>query len=137
MAKRRFQLNEPQRDRLLTAYLECDDGDTRSRYQAVRLYSMNYAVKTIQELTGYSTRSLMWWVRAYQQADLDGCEFGVRYDSRTSYYNLLRACGFSHQRTQKAFKSQRPIQIADFQEMLEKTRSCGTRCAADGDSDRR
>jgi transposase len=175
MAKRRFQLSEQQGDRLLAAYLECDDGETRSRFQAVRLYGMNYAVKTTQEITGCSVRSLLEWVRAYQQAGLDGLRdhrvggnsakltsaqraevemhlhqftpkqilhqpytregqfwtiedladavahwFGVRYYSRTSYYNLLRACGFSYQRTEKVFKSQRPLQIADFQETVEK-----------------
>jgi len=178
MAKRRFQLNEQQGNGLLTAYLECADGETRSRFQAVRLYGMNYDVKTIQEITGCSVRSLLEWVRAYHQAGLDGLRdhrlggnsaklspaqraqvelhlhqftpkqilhqpytrdgqfwtiedlsdalahwFGVRYSSRTSYYNLLRACGFSYQRTEKVFKSQRPLQIADFQETVEKNSS--------------
>jgi transposase len=175
MAKRRFQLSESQRDALFTAYIQCEDGETRSRFQAVRLYGMNYAVKTIQEITGCSLRSLLEWVRTYQQAGLDALRdhrlggnsakltptqraevemhlhqftpkqilrqpytrdgqfwtiedladalahwFGVRYNSRTSYYNLLRACGFSYQRTEKVFKSQRPLQIADFQETVEK-----------------
>jgi transposase len=175
MAKRRFQLSEHQCDRLLTAYLECDDGETRSRFQAVRLYGMNYTVTAIQEISGCRPRTLLEWVRAYQQSGLDALRdhrvggnsakltpaqraevemylhqftpkqilhqpytrdgqfwtmedladalahwFGVRYHSRTSYYNLLRACGFSYQRTEKVFKSQRPWQIADFQEMVEK-----------------
>jgi transposase len=175
MAQRRFQLNDSQRDALFTAYLTCDDGETRSRFQAVRLYGMQYAVNAIQEITGCSRRSLLEWVRAYQQVGLDGLRdhrvggnsakltpaqraeverhlhpftpqqilrqpytrdgqfwtiedlaaalahwFGVRYDSRTSYYNLLRACGFSYQRTEKVFKSQRPMQIAEFQETVEK-----------------
>ena len=175
MARRRFQLSESQRNELFTAYLECEDGETRARFQAVRLYGMHYAVKTIQEITGCSTRSLLEWVRAYQQGGLDALHdhrvggnsakltpaqraevemhlhqftpkqilhqpytqdgqfwtmedvadalahwFGVRYDSRTSYYNLLRTCGFSYQRTEKVFKSQRPLQIADFQETVEK-----------------
>lgn len=175
MAKRRFQLSESQCDALFTAYLECEDGETRSRLQAVRLYGMNYAVNHIQEITGCSTRSLFEWVRAYQHAGLDGLRdhrvggnsakltpaqraevemylhqftpkqilhkpytrdgqfwtiedladalahwFDVHYDSRTSYYNLLRASGFSYQRTEKVFKSQRPMQIAEFQEIVEK-----------------
>jgi transposase len=175
MAKRKFQLSEPQCNRLLTAYLECDDGDTRSRFQAVRLYGMNYTVQAIQEITACRPRTLLEWVRAYQQAGLDGLRdhrvggnsakltpaqraeverylqqftpkqilhqpytqdgqfwtiedlrdalahwFGVQYNSHTSYYNLLRACGFSYQRTEKAFKSQRPMQIAEFQETVEK-----------------
>ena len=46
--------------------------------------------------------------------------FGVQYQSRVSYYNLLHACGFSYQRTEKVFKSQRFGEIAAFQEMVEK-----------------
>jgi transposase len=175
MAKRRFQLNEPQCDKLLSAYLECTDGETRSRFQAVRLYGLSYTVKAIQEITGCRRRTLLEWVRAYQQAGLDALHdhrvggnsakltpaqrtevemylhqftpqqilpqpytrdgqfwtvedladalahwFGVRYNSHTSYYNLLRACGFSYQRTEKVFKSQRPLQVAEFQETVEK-----------------
>lgn len=46
--------------------------------------------------------------------------FGVKYQSRVSYYNLLHACGFSYQRTEKVFKSQRPAELAAFQELVEK-----------------
>lgn len=178
MAKRRFQLSELHCDKLLSASLECTDGETRSRFQAVRLYGMNYTVKAIQEITGCRRRTLLEWVRAYQQAGLDAlrdhrvggnsakltpaqraevemylhqctpkqilCQpytrdgqfwtiedladalahwFGVGYNSRTSYYKLLRSCGFSYQRTEKVFKSQRPLQIAAFQETVEKNLS--------------
>jgi transposase len=175
MAKRKFQLTASERDALLTAYLECAEGDTRTRFQAVRLYGINYAVAMIQEITGCATRSLLEWVYAYRHAGLDalrdhryggncaklkpaqrvevearlhqftprqvlrqaytatgefwtiedlaaalGQWFGVRYASRTSYYNLLLACGFSYQRTERVFKSQRPLQRAEFEEMVEK-----------------
>jgi hypothetical protein len=33
---------------------------------------------------------------------------------------LLHGCGFSYQRTEKVFKSQRPAEIAAFQEQAEK-----------------
>lgn len=46
--------------------------------------------------------------------------YGVQYHSRVSYYNLLHACGFSYQRTEKVFKSQRPAEIAAFRELVEK-----------------
>jgi transposase len=46
--------------------------------------------------------------------------YGVQYQSRNSYYNWLHACGFSYQRAEKVFKSQRPAEIAAFQEMVEK-----------------
>lgn len=46
--------------------------------------------------------------------------YGVQYRSRNSYYNLLHACGFSYQRTEKVFKSQRPAESMAFQELVEK-----------------
>lgn len=176
MAKRKFQLSEAQSDRLLTAYLECADGETRMRFQAVRLYGQKYTVKAIQNITGCRRRTLLEWVHLYQHAGLDGLRdhraggnsakltpdqrqevearlhqftpqqilgaathstngqfwtvedlqialrrwYGVEYQSRNSYYNLLHACGFSYQRAEKAFKSQRPAETAAFQEMVEK-----------------
>ena len=46
--------------------------------------------------------------------------YGVQYQSRISYYNLFHRCGFSYQRTEKVFKSQRPLELAAFQEQVEK-----------------
>ncbi len=48
--------------------------------------------------------------------------FGVQYASRTSYTRLLHTCGFSYQRAEKVFKSQRPLQMAEFEEQVEKKR---------------
>lgn len=61
--------------------------------------------------------------RFWTVEDLQGAVerwYGVRYASRSSYYNLFQACGFSYQRTAKVFKSQRPQQIATFEEQVEK-----------------
>jgi len=46
--------------------------------------------------------------------------FDVQYASRTSYCNLFRACGFSYHRPAKVFKSQRPLQMAEFEAEVEK-----------------
>ena len=46
--------------------------------------------------------------------------YGVSYRSRVSYTQLLAGCGFSYQRPAKVFKSQRPSQVAEFEEMVEK-----------------
>jgi transposase len=46
--------------------------------------------------------------------------YGVEYQSRTSYTNLLRVCGFSYQKTEKVFKSRSEAKVADFEEQLEK-----------------
>jgi transposase len=47
-------------------------------------------------------------------------QYGVEYQSRTSYRHLLHQCGFSYQKTQKVFKSRREAKVADFEEQLEK-----------------
>jgi transposase len=47
-------------------------------------------------------------------------QYGVGYQSRTSYSQLLHLCGFSYQKTEKVFKSRRETQVADFEEQLEK-----------------
>lgn len=46
--------------------------------------------------------------------------YGVEYQSRTSYIQLLRQCGFSYQKTAKVFKSRSEAKVADFEEQLEK-----------------
>ena len=50
-------------------------------------------------------------------------QYGVMYESRTSYQELFAKCGFSYQRTEKVFKSRRPRKVAEFQEDLEKNSS--------------
>jgi len=46
--------------------------------------------------------------------------YGVEYQSRTSYIQLLRQCSFSYQKTEKVFKSRSETKEADFEEQLEK-----------------
>lgn len=176
MSKRTFQLNQPQVSELWHAYDDCTDPNTRTRYQAVRLYGTGYPLLTIKDVTGCSTSSLREWVQLYRHAGLAGLAdhrtggnsakltaeqrrdlearlnqftphqlfgsdahtpsgqfwtvedlqdavrrwFDVQYQSRVSYYNLFHACGFSYQRTEKVFKSQRSGDIAAFQELVEK-----------------
>ena len=47
-------------------------------------------------------------------------QYGVEYQSRTSYSQLLHVCGFSYQKTEKVFKSRSQTKVADFEEQLEK-----------------
>lgn len=72
MAKRKFILTKEQDSELKAAYHQCQDGQTKTRYQGVRLYGNGYAVVEIQEITGCSRPSLMEWCRAYQQAGVVG-----------------------------------------------------------------
>ena len=66
MAKRKFKLTEVEQKELLKAYQVSKDADTRTRYQAVRLYGEGYAEKEIKRITGCSRTSLMEWCRAYR-----------------------------------------------------------------------
>jgi len=72
MAKRKFELTVEQAKELLSAYHLCKEGQTKIRYQAVRLYGQGYAVKEIQHITNCSRTSLMEWVRAYRQVGVAG-----------------------------------------------------------------
>lgn len=67
MERRQFKLIEAQDNELKWAYNQCQDAQTKIRYQAVRLYGKGYSVKEIQEITGCSRPSLMEWCRAYRQ----------------------------------------------------------------------
>jgi transposase len=59
-----------------------------------------------------------WTVGDLQRALKDW--YGVEYASRSSYLNVFHACGFSYQRPTKVFKSQRPAQMMEFEEQVEK-----------------
>src|SRR4029450_13824204 len=72
MATRHFQLTPEQSCALQTAYLHCQDADTKTRYQAVRLYGSGYPVVQIIDITGCSRTSLMDWCRLYRQQGLVG-----------------------------------------------------------------
>ncbi len=72
MAKRQFKLTEAQDKELKWAYSQCDDAQTKIRYQAVRLYGQGYPVTEILEITGCSRPSLMEWCRDYRQEGVAG-----------------------------------------------------------------
>ena len=59
----------------------------------------------------WSVEDLMQVIRA---------RYGVEYQSRTSYIQLLRQCGFSYQKTAKVFKSRSEAKVTEFEEQLEK-----------------
>jgi len=72
MAKRKFKLSNEQEKELKAAYQQCQEGGTKIRYQAVRLYGSGYKVKEIEQITGCSRPSLMEWCRAYRQGGVEG-----------------------------------------------------------------
>ncbi len=75
------------------------------------------------DLCGTATQTAegqCWTVEDLQKAITQW--FGVQYASRTLSTRLFHACGFSSQRPEKVFKSQRPLQRAEFEEPVEKKR---------------
>jgi len=82
----------------------------------IRLHQ--YTPRDLFGLTTATPDGQFWTVEDLQRALRDW--YGVEYASRTSYLNLLHACGFSYQRPAKVFKSQRPAQMMEFTEQVEK-----------------
>ncbi len=72
MAKRHFLLTSDQTAELRQAYLRAKDGATRTRYQAVWLYSTGYPTAQVQQITGCSRASLMDWCRRYRTHGVAG-----------------------------------------------------------------
>ena len=71
MAKRRFQLSETEERVLLSAFGDCSNGPTRTRYQAIRLYGQGYATDEIEAITGICRSTLMDWVHKYKRHGLE------------------------------------------------------------------
>jgi transposase len=72
MARQRFEITEEHEKTLRCAYGETKDAATRTRYQAVMLYSQGYPVDEICQITGCHRTSLMEWCRKYRQQGVDG-----------------------------------------------------------------
>ena len=64
-------------------------------------------------------------------------EYGVLYQSSTSYYSLLAKCEMSYQRPAKLYKSHSAAKLMAFEESLEKKAGGrSAKCAPDGDPGR-
>jgi transposase len=176
MKKRDFQLTAEQINELQSAYHQCDEGATKIRYQAVRLYGSGYAVEEVLAITGCSRRRLLAWCRNYRTYGVAGLvdrrgggncakltpseieavqkklhqyrpyqlfgpaedggndefwgvpelarllerDYGIVYQSKTSYRNLLECCGLSRQRPAGQYKSRSERKVMAFEETLEK-----------------
>ena len=176
MRTRRFRLMQRQTNELQAAFVHCQDADTKTRYQAVRLYGLGHPLAQLTDICACSPRSLLHWARAYQQGGLsalvdhrrggnrakltpeqierlmnqlhqytpaqllgtEACvgdgqfwsvpdlacllerDYGILYQSPTSYRNLLRKCELSYQRPAKVYKSRSETKILAFEEGLEK-----------------
>jgi transposase len=70
MRTRTFCLTESEANELQAAYWQCQDADTKTRYQAVRLYGLGYSVAQVIDICACSTRSLLNWTHAYRERGL-------------------------------------------------------------------
>jgi len=57
MRTRTFKLTTSEEQALQVAYLHCQEGATRTRYQAVRLYGIGYAVAEVWKSAQSSIKS--------------------------------------------------------------------------------
>lgn len=72
MSRERTLLTLEQVTELQVAYDQCRDGDTKIRFQAVRLYGTGLATAEILAIAGCSRSSLMNWSRSYQAMGIAG-----------------------------------------------------------------
>jgi transposase len=72
MLLRKFKLTVEQEKELEIAYDYCDEANTRTRYQAVRLYGTQYCVEDICQICRCSVRSLLEWCQRYQSEGISG-----------------------------------------------------------------
>ena len=70
MKTRTFRLTQAEANELHAAYLHCQHADTKTRYQAVRLYGLGYPVPQILAICGGSHSRLLEWTRAYKERGL-------------------------------------------------------------------
>ena len=105
MERRQFKLTEAQDNELKWAYNQCQDAQTKIRYQAVRLYGQGYTVKEIQEITGCSRPSLMEWCRAYRHFGVAGL-----VDKREGG-NRAKLTSLEIEHLQEQLHGYRPVQL--------------------------
>lgn len=72
MRNRQFVLSETEVNELQGAYHNCDNAQTKTRFQAVRLYGQGRDVKEIESVCGCSRSSLMEWCRAHRREGTAG-----------------------------------------------------------------
>jgi transposase len=72
MSRQRTQLTSEQLSELQIAYDGCRDGDTKIRFQAVRLYGLCMETAEILVIAGCSRSSLMNWNRNYFEMGIAG-----------------------------------------------------------------
>ena len=74
MPRKRFEITEEKRRELQWNYSQTKEAATRTRYQAVLLYSQDYPVKEICQITACNPSSLMEWCQKYREDGVEGLQ---------------------------------------------------------------
>ena len=128
------------RQRGLTALLDHRLGGNRARLtpdqiEAVQTKLHRYTPAGLLGHEGCVDEGQFWTVP--DVARLLERDFGVVYESQTSYRTLMQKCELSYQRPAKQYKSHSEAKLMDFEEALEKkTGGPGPRRAGHGHSGR-
>ena len=72
MRNRQFVLSKTEVNELQGAFHNSKHGQTKIRFQAVRLYGQGHPVKEIESICGCNRSSLMEWCRAYRRDGIAG-----------------------------------------------------------------
>jgi transposase len=109
------------REQGIAGLIDKRKGGNRAKMTATQIEELERKLKQytpVQVLSAEGATSEYWAVESLQCAVQKW--YGVTYQSRTSYYTLLDACGFSCQRPAKVYKSRSETKVAEFEEQLEK-----------------
>jgi putative transposase len=96
-------------------------GGNRAKLTSTQIEELGHKLKQYTPAQAFKAQgftSEYWSVESLRCAVQEW--YGVTYQSRTSYYTLFDACGFSCQRPAKVYKSRSETKIAEFEEQLEK-----------------
>lgn len=109
------------RDQGIAGLVDKRKGGNRAKLTATQIAGLEQKLKQYtpaQVLSAEGATGAYWSVESLQCAVQKW--YGITYQSRTSYYTLLDACGFSCQCPAKVYKSHSETQVAEFEEQLEK-----------------
>ena len=109
------------REQGIVSLIDKRNGGNRAKLTATQIEELSQKLKQYtpeQVLKAQGFRDQYWSVESLSCAVREW--YGVSYQSRTSYYTLFDACGFSLHRPAKVYKSRSETKIAEFEEQLEK-----------------
>jgi transposase len=110
----------------LTALLDHRKGGNYAKLKPHQIHALHTQLQTYTPAQLLGTEACIglgqFWTRG-DLALLVERDYGVVYQSPTSYYSLLAKCGLSVQYPDKQFKSHNATKLMEFEELLEKKSS--------------